>query len=944
MTKFKGRVASIAPGLSVVATAAVLFSGVAAQAGCSGISTITCDGATPYTNGITYHVGSDGLTLNLNNADVTNDGFGVFAKTTAENGADIAVQMESGRIATTSANAMAIFSEIGVAGSDANVTVNVKDGATITTSDRQAHGVLASNKGSGNAHVVMEGEETKITTSGANVRGADGAILDGNSYGLWANISQVNGEGGWGNATAEMEGGTITMNNGSQAYAVYAQISNQDSDATATAIMRGGDIITDGHRAYGMFVQTNGTGLAIAEMSGGTITTNVRSDEATAAVLGFMPNNTYGIWAYIEANATIDADKAVALAKMSGGEILTKSNNGYGIVASSNGSGTAKVEVTGNSKVTTEGKNAHAVFAWSYNRGNKTATAVVGNTADIETSGEGAHGVSAIHTVYGAAEVYMYNGKVETRGKEAHGLNAFSAAATASVHLGGSSTVEASGEDADGIRAESATDFDIRVDGSVTGGIGNAAAIRTISRSGLPGVKGEIRIAGSADVNGEASGLAIEDGDGDTTITSRGTITGDILLGAGDDTLTLRSVGSFTGDIYAGEGNDTVTIETLTLDEGRYILDGGVGGNDELTFIGPPDAPDVPLEGRIYGPIVMTATETHLRNWERVEVDKDMEIDSESEFHVFGGESDTPTVLTIAGDVTNNDGSVVLSVQNGNTGDEIKIEGNYTGSDTGSDVFALDMGRDADGVNTDTVVITGNTSGEMTLLIAGLDSAGVEGAPLVMDVVTVGGGEANGTFTLVGGNYVTSEGEQAMISGAYLYRLAETDRGWALSARSESGEINWGPSAPIYDSYGAALLAFNGPSALRGRGSSQDFRSLAWGGDAAGQDTGAPLWIQMGTEQLTSAAEQSTTGAARDSSLWEMEIGADLVLSESAAGLFVGGLMLSYGTGSTDVSSGFGDGSIETTGLGVGLSATWYDTRGFYVDGQVTVTSYSSDL
>ncbi|WP_299776093.1 autotransporter outer membrane beta-barrel domain-containing protein, partial [uncultured Tateyamaria sp.] len=32
------------------------------------------------------------------------------------------------------------------------------------------------------------------------------------------------------------------------------------------------------------------------------------------------------------------------------------------------------------------------------------------------------------------------------------------------------------------------------------------------------------------------------------------------------------------------------------------------------------------------------------------------------------------------------------------------------------------------------------------------------------------------------------------------------------------------------------------------------------------------------------------------------------------------------------------------TGLGLGLAATWYDRRGFYVDGQVTVSSYSSDL
>ncbi|MDX8355762.1 autotransporter outer membrane beta-barrel domain-containing protein, partial [Cognatiyoonia sp. IB215182] len=81
-----------------------------------------------------------------------------------------------------------------------------------------------------------------------------------------------------------------------------------------------------------------------------------------------------------------------------------------------------------------------------------------------------------------------------------------------------------------------------------------------------------------------------------------------------------------------------------------------------------------------------------------------------------------------------------------------------------------------------------------------------------------------------------------------------------------------------------------------------------------------------------------------ESSLWEMEIGADLTLNSSDAGLLVGGLMFSYGTGNTDVSSDLGDGSIETSGLGLGLAATWYDARRFYVDGQVTLSSYTSDL
>ncbi|NOD45569.1 autotransporter outer membrane beta-barrel domain-containing protein, partial [Roseobacter sp. HKCCD7328] len=390
-----------------------------------------------------------------------------------------------------------------------------------------------------------------------------------------------------------------------------------------------------------------------------------------------------------------------------------------------------------------------------------------------------------------------------------------------------------------------------------------------------------------------------------------------------------------------------------------HVLDGGSGDNDHLTLHGR----TMTSMGNVRNWEHLTLNDTHLSLDGMDRLDMGLSIDATSTFSASGGSRSTGATtagkvanvpgggITIAGDVTNA-GEVTLSVQDGAAGDVIRVEGNYTNTGSGRSVFELDAVMGADGANTDRLEITGNASGEIGLSLAGLDSASAGGAPLAIYVVSVDGEADDATFTLMNGNHVMSDGEHGVISGAYVYRLAEVEaqdgrNWWALSARSESGEISWGPSAPIYDSYGAALLALNAPASLRNRGSSQDFRTLAWGGagaDAAGQDTGAPLWIQMGTEQLTSAAEQSTTGAARDSSLWEMEIGADLVLSESAAGLFVGGLMLSYGTGSTDVSSGFGDGSIETTGLGLGLAATWYDTRGFYVDGQVTVISYSSDL
>ncbi|NOD74513.1 autotransporter outer membrane beta-barrel domain-containing protein, partial [Roseobacter sp. HKCCD7581] len=899
-------------------------------------------------------------------------------------------------------------------------------GGTITVADGNSEGVSAFTGGvagnvtaemSGNSKIVTQRGELQnhLTPAGAVAAYAHSQAYTGTVVARIIDESEhrnqtiitaagtgvravTRGEGG--KATASMAGGIINIDGG-DAYGVAAGVVDTalyNSEADAEAFMTGGRITTNGTRAVGVRAHTSRFGDAFVQMD----------ETHHASRITTHGWQAHGLQAF--STSTHDDSEGAATAVMKAGTIHINGDEARGAYAQANGGkGTALVQMN-NGSIRTTGWDSHGLYARIDKEENDKVVRVEMTGGSIVTYNApgrigGSHGIYADTSGSGNVVVEMVGGTVTTIGRNSHGIWAESEAPTQSVEvepnvrvrflkpdgqsraktfvtLGEDAVVTASGEGSDGIRVSGnferlsldsdefvqlgANGFDVDVDGTVTGGAGSGAAIRTISSA-----SGTIDIASTATVKAGDSGIAIhtetarssgdvsEDDDGSAVINAAGTIEGDILLDAGDDILNLTSGsitgdiyggdgdnilnltgGSFTGNIYAGAGNDTVTISAATEYDGSYILDGGAGTNDRLT-----------LHGQ-----TIRNTADNFRNWEHVtlndttlnlegmdRLDTNLSIDAGSEFRAFGQQSDTPTVLTIAGDVTNNDGSVVLSVQNGTTGDEIKIEGNYTGSDTGSDVFALDMGRDADGVNTDTVVITGNTSGEMTLLIAGLDSAGVEGAPLVMDVVTVGGGEANGTFTLVGGNYVTSEGEQAMISGAYLYRLAETDRGWALSARSESGEINWGPSAPIYDSYGAALLAFNGPSALRGRGSSQDFRSLAWGGQGA-QTSGSPLWIQMGTEQLTSAAEQSTTGAARDSSLWEMEIGADLVLSESAAGLLVGGLMLSYGTGSTDVSSGFGDGSIETTGLGLGLAATWYDTRGFYVDGQVTVTSYSSDL
>ena len=114
LTKFKGQVASIAPGLSVVATAVLLAGGAdqaAAQAlnACGpdevGQDTVTCD-ARNYAEGITY-TESDGLTLIL--PDATNFGArGDGVNVTGTGEGNVSVRMRNGTVNTSDASVKAL--------------------------------------------------------------------------------------------------------------------------------------------------------------------------------------------------------------------------------------------------------------------------------------------------------------------------------------------------------------------------------------------------------------------------------------------------------------------------------------------------------------------------------------------------------------------------------------------------------------------------------------------------------------------------------------------------------------------------------------------------------------------------------------------------------------------------------------------------------------------
>ncbi|AZV23742.1 autotransporter outer membrane beta-barrel domain-containing protein [Mesorhizobium sp. M7A.F.Ce.TU.012.03.2.1] len=217
------------------------------------------------------------------------------------------------------------------------------------------------------------------------------------------------------------------------------------------------------------------------------------------------------------------------------------------------------------------------------------------------------------------------------------------------------------------------------------------------------------------------------------------------------------------------------------------------------------------------------------------------------------------------------------------------------------------------------------------------------------------GGISNGSFSLKG-NY-SFEGDQAVVGGAYAYRLYQGgtstpgDGDWYL----RSALIDGGPGtplyqagAPLYEAYAGALQTFNQLGTLQQRLGNRSWTVEAQGADGVSDDVraeaGIGLWGRIEGTSGSYDPQNSTTATSYDTSTWRLQTGADMLLSDSAAGQLIGGVAFQYGTLSADVSSLFGSGSIDTTGTGVSGSLTWYGAEGFYLDSQAQVIWYNSDL
>lgn len=282
----------------------------------------------------------------------------------------------------------------------------------------------------------------------------------------------------------------------------------------------------------------------------------------------------------------------------------------------------------------------------------------------------------------------------------------------------------------------------------------------------------------------------------------------------------------------------------------------------------------------------------------------------------------------------------------GNSIGTLTINGAYVGAGGTLEIEAV-LGGDAS--PSDRLVVTGNTSGATNVRVTNLGGTGaqtVDGIKIV-DV----GGVSNGTFALVG-DYVF-EGEQAVVAGAYAYRLYKDgvstpgDGDWYLRSTltaSQPGVPLFQPGVPLYEAYAGSLQTFNGLGTLQQRVGNRAWHSSANGNRGGNGAHLSGVWARIDVARADFEPKISTSASRYDATTWRLQAGFDALLYESEAGRLIGGAAVHYGRIATSVTSAFGSGSIDTSGIGLTAALTWYDASGFYLDGQAQGTRYQSDL
>lgn len=301
------------------------------------------------------------------------------------------------------------------------------------------------------------------------------------------------------------------------------------------------------------------------------------------------------------------------------------------------------------------------------------------------------------------------------------------------------------------------------------------------------------------------------------------------------------------------------------------------------------------------------------------------------------------------------------------------INGNYSANDG---LLFINTALGDDNSLTDKLVITGDTSGNTSVMVRNRGGLGALTTGNGIEIISVGGKSADDAFTLK--SDYKFKGQNAVVGGAYAYSLYHNaidanDGNWYL--RSLTTEVTppqptnptppnnpttpttpttpitpitpakpvYQPGAVLYEVYPQALLQMNQLGTIQQRVGNRIWLGQN-GVNNAGLVDGRGFWMKVEGSTGHINSDKSTTKSNYDIDMIKTQLGLDFDALENSNGVLVGGAYFQYGHSKTDPSSHIGKGDIKTDGYGVGGTLTWYGNNDIYVDGVGQVMWYRSTL
>jgi outer membrane autotransporter protein len=911
----------------------------------SGAIDITASGAVTGTDHYGIYANNSGTDLTISAAAVTGGNFGIYAANYGSGALDITA---TGAVDGGTNDGIYAISR----GTDLTISA-----ASVTGGN---YGIYANNRGTGATDITASGavdggandgiyalsHGTDLTISAAGVTGgnygidarnygsgatditASGAVTGGSYHGISAftegsdlTISAAAVTGGGDGIKAKNDGtGAIQItatgpvigetNNGIDAYLQYGtnltvvavavtgarngiEVENYTENDGNTDVTATGDVIgtsETGIRAVGYgtdltisAVNVTGAYYGIEARNGGIGALNITS---SGDVVGAQRAGIYALNANNAAtNLTISA--------------VNVTGETRGIRASNFGSG--ELDITASGQVTSLTSDGIAAD----NRGTDlsiSAAAVTGVSNGIFAFNDasGALDITSSGDVIGTAGngIFVYNTGTD--------LTISTAAVTGGYH---------------GIHASNAGsgDTSITTSGDVTGGAG--FGIRSF---GVAGASSEITLNSGSSVSA-TSGTAIVDLDADATVTvnSGAAVVGAIFLSNGSDSLTFAG-GDFSGVTGFDGGDDSSTadgfVDTLNFAGSSGNLNGTtVASFETMTISGGSD---------------ITLTDNGLMIGDG-SAGTGITIDADGSLRLANG-STTLSGLSNAG---------VLSLQNGAAGDTLTIAGDFTAT---SGSLLLDVALGDDSSLADIFQVTGDASGTTIISINNVGGLGAETLDGI-EIVQVAGTDT-GSYVLAGTS-TNGAGEQIVSVGGFDYSLIiQADGNIALASVAGPIVPVVPTDGPAFDAIPSLLLSLNNLSDLRSRTTGRvtgtvdvSQNRLSFGESAT--PIANPLWFKISGSKSSIATVTSGSGVSDvDTDAYNIMAGMDVPIIATDSGTLTGGVNVFFGNASTTLITATDAIAIDTNSKGFGLTATWVDHSGFYVDGQIQYANMGSDI